>query len=253
MHLTRLRNQLLPQSMKSAVAAVMPPLFAIPLRNRFGGERDAEIQFLDQYVIQGSRVIDVGAHIGVYTYLLSKLVGRSGEVIAIEPQLAAIRYMQSGFRFRRNIKVIRAAASNKTESIYFRELSSKTKLPNAGAHVLSKPDYDGKLVPAIKLDDLRLGNVTFIKIDTEGHELECLLGAQELIKSNSPSILIEVFSNCTVTHSESIWSLFHSFGGYKCYVVNRLGILDSFKANQYLGLVPGREADRSYNFLFTRL
>jgi len=36
-------------------------------------------------VREGRRALDIGAHIGYYTLLLSKLVGNSGKVIAFEP------------------------------------------------------------------------------------------------------------------------------------------------------------------------
>jgi FkbM family methyltransferase len=48
-----------------------------------GGER--EVHELPTLVTPGSTVVDVGAHIGDYTYNLCRLVGPSGRVIAVEP------------------------------------------------------------------------------------------------------------------------------------------------------------------------
>src|SRR5690349_13141846 len=47
------------------------------------GER--EVHQLSRLVQPGSIAIDVGAHIGDYTYSLCKHVGSGGQVIAIEP------------------------------------------------------------------------------------------------------------------------------------------------------------------------
>ena len=46
---------------------------------------EAETALLKQWVSYGSVALDVGANIGVYTRLLSKLVGRAGTVCAFEP------------------------------------------------------------------------------------------------------------------------------------------------------------------------
>jgi FkbM family methyltransferase len=43
-----------------------------------------------------------------------------------------------------------------------------------------------------RLDDFQLGPVSFIKIDVEGHELEVLKGARQLLERNRPVLLIEI-------------------------------------------------------------
>ena len=42
-------------------------------------------QFLLQHCRSGDTVVDLGAHIGLYTVLMSRAVGPSGNVIALEP------------------------------------------------------------------------------------------------------------------------------------------------------------------------
>ena len=46
----------------------------------------AEIGTLIAHTPQGGTAIDLGAHKGAYTYWLRRAVGRSGRVIAVEPQ-----------------------------------------------------------------------------------------------------------------------------------------------------------------------
>ncbi len=43
-----------------------------------------------------------------------------------------------------------------------------------------------------RLDDLELGDVGFVKIDVEGHELSVLKGARQLLIDQRPNLLIEV-------------------------------------------------------------
>ena len=42
-----------------------------------------------------------------------------------------------------------------------------------------------------RLDDLALGDVGFVKIDVEGHELAVLRGAAETLQRNRPPLLVE--------------------------------------------------------------
>ena len=47
-------------------------------------------------------------------------------------------------------------------------------------------------VPLVRVDGLGLRNVTFIKIDVDGHEVPVLHGAAETIKRDQPRLLVEV-------------------------------------------------------------
>lgn len=44
-----------------------------------------DIYFLKNIIHQGDYCIDIGAHLGYYTFQLSRLAGAQGRVIAIEP------------------------------------------------------------------------------------------------------------------------------------------------------------------------
>jgi tetratricopeptide (TPR) repeat protein len=53
-----------------------------------------EISFCKHFLRQGMNVIDVGANVGVYTFLAAHRVGPTGSVIAIEPTASCVRCMQ---------------------------------------------------------------------------------------------------------------------------------------------------------------
>ena len=56
----------------------------------------------------------------------------------------------------------------------------------------------GKIsVSKIKIDNFKLDKkIKGIKIDTEGHELEVLEGAQTCIRNHKPDIILEINENC---------------------------------------------------------
>ena len=72
---TRRKSHILTPTLAKICNLMLPAKMVIPLRNWFGGARDLEIDLLSDYVSVNSEVVDVGAHIGSYTYVLAKLVG----------------------------------------------------------------------------------------------------------------------------------------------------------------------------------
>ena len=83
-------TSLSPEYLKQRAKRLLRPL--IPAHRRFvrageyflvHGER--EVHELSSLVTPGSAAVDVGAHIGDYTYSLCKAVAPGGQVIAIEP------------------------------------------------------------------------------------------------------------------------------------------------------------------------
>lgn len=133
--------------------------------------------------------IDIGAHIGIHTMKLAKLVAPFGKVIAFEPQPKIFRelYMNLHLNGISNYELYHAAVSNQKGQIELTPLlegnEGATSLINKGT---------GSLVDLLILDDLKLSNVSLIKIDVEGMEGYVLEGCKETIATNRPAILIEI-------------------------------------------------------------
>ncbi len=58
---------------------------------------------------------------------------------------------------------------------------------------LISSEGDGESVEMVTLDSFNLDNVSFIKIDVEGHEIEVLKGARATLERNKPVMVIEVY------------------------------------------------------------
>ena len=52
-------------------------------------------------------------------------------------------------------------------------------------------------IPVVTLDDYNLKNVSIMKVDVEGHELNALLGAKKTILTSKPVIVLEVWRKRT--------------------------------------------------------
>ncbi len=139
----------------------------------------------------GDHVIDVGANIGYYSLIASRLVGAGGLVIAIEPDAANCAFLRRNLTENSagNVWVVEAAASDRpgVERLY-------PATSNLGDHRTYDPG-DGRTpgeVIGVRIDDL-VGEgqpVHFMKIDAQGAELRILRGARETIGRNAGHITI---------------------------------------------------------------
>lgn len=148
----------------------------------------------DKYVPrEGDIVIDAGAHIGIYTIRASRLVGKTGTVVAIEPHPANYEYLEKnlGLNSCRNVIPVRAAlASRCGETALFLGTSSVEH-----STVLTR-DVGSVSTLSITLDqlveDLGLATVDLIKANVEGAMTDLLNGAEDTLRSFGPRIVTTV-------------------------------------------------------------
>jgi FkbM family methyltransferase len=120
--------------------------------------------------------VDLGAHIGLYTVLLSK---RATSVIAFEPSDFTRGVLEQTVRLNycKNVIVRSEIVSDICGPHTFHE--SKTRVSNANSLI---PVGLPRTVSSVTLDDLNL-KIDFLKIDIEGAELLALRGATRVLKS----------------------------------------------------------------------
>lgn len=138
-----------------------------------------EMALIRKAVKAGDSVVDIGANIGLYTVLLSELVGPTGKVYAFEPDPDNFAILQW------NLK-IRGIANVQAEQIAL--YSHAGKLPlysggiNKGAHSVvyrASATTPSTEVWALTYEGYFRGlpPIAFIKIDAEGAEANILAGA----------------------------------------------------------------------------
>ncbi len=157
----------------------------------FGTYEPEETALVESIVKPGQFVVDLGACIGYYTLLLSKLVGPTGRVIALEPapDTCAILRRNIARNGLTNITVVNAAAgeSSRPGQLF---LSQNRMDYHTESHA------GGRSVPIdiIALDDYLQENVTidFVKMDIQGAEPVALRGMKcTLARSPSVRVLTE--------------------------------------------------------------
>jgi FkbM family methyltransferase len=135
--------------------------------------------------------LDIGAHIGYYSLIASKII-KTGMIHAFEPYVDSHELLMENLALNKcdNVDTHLVAVKDKAgmESLYIDE---KNKGNNS---LYSQKDCDEITVETIKLDDMFAGQkVDFVKIDTQGLEIEVLIGMQDVIKNNKLKIIIEYY------------------------------------------------------------
>lgn len=157
--------------------------------------REQELFCLDRFVEPGSSVVDAGANLGVYSYALSRLARK---VHSVEPNPALAQVLIDAELPNVVVHVAALGSKRGVHPLYIPETSAGRQTgwgslsPKRFSDASSYASIQVKTFP---LDDLELTDVSFIKIDVEGHELEVLTGAEMTISASRPVVLAEVDSD----------------------------------------------------------
>ena len=146
-------------------------------------------------------IIDVGANIGSISLPLAHAC-RKGKVYAFEPTNYAFGKLNKNIQLNRELKdriiTIQSLVSSYSGDVGTTKIFSSWKLSQGD--VVSHPVHHGIAMNAVgtqtSIDDFvkkrGLNRLDFIKIDTDGHELDVIIGAVDSITRFRPVIVFEV-------------------------------------------------------------
>jgi FkbM family methyltransferase len=162
--------------------------------------QEPEFYELPWLVAPSTMAVDIGANKGAYTYRLSRLVGRNGIVVAVEPIRELADYLRRACRHLRlpvHLEECCLSAQNGSAELFiptFGDGSMATGLATLAAcpktcsglsRTVATKTLDGVLAHRDK-------RVSFIKCDVEGHELEVFKGATGVLANDRPNLLVEI-------------------------------------------------------------
>ncbi|MEX1155110.1 FkbM family methyltransferase [Parvibaculum sp.] len=151
---------------------------------------EKELRLLPFLADANRMALDIGANKGVWTHVLRRLCT---EVHAFEPNPKMFGLLKTGAGS--NVSAHQVALSNETGEAEFRIPRNRKGYSNQGGS-LSKikvaDNYGSLTVETLRLDELNLQNVGFMKIDVEGSELQVLEGAEQTIRRERPVMVIEM-------------------------------------------------------------
>lgn len=148
-------------------------------------------------VQRGDVVLDIGAHVGVFTAQALEL--GAAKVVAVEPDPGNVECLRRNFSediAAGRVVLVEEAAWNKRETLTFHlgESSAWNSLmhdPGGGVLEVSARPLD-EIV-----EELGLESVDYIKIDVEGAEAEVMEGAAAIFRAHRPTVMVDSHQGAT--------------------------------------------------------
>jgi FkbM family methyltransferase len=158
-----------------------------------GFER-SELELVKQIAKAGDIFFDVGANIGIYTLITSKLVGMKGQVHAFEPlsEVNGLLRENVGINQCANVTINPVAVGeiNGEVPIYVNVQNALSSLGNTRRGRILKLQN----VPIVTLDGYAetagISKIDFLKIDVEGFEGHVLRGAEKLLENSQDLVVM---------------------------------------------------------------
>jgi FkbM family methyltransferase len=142
---------------------------------------------------KGDTFIDVGAHVGKYSMIVARLVGKEGLVIAIEPYQKNYEAILRAIELNRaeNLVALNVAAHNEDTNL---KLFLSYSASGGSTQVDKGLGY--VWVRGVKLDNviksMKVKHIDWVKVDVEGNEMNVLEGMKNILKMFRPRLIVEV-------------------------------------------------------------
>ena len=183
---------------------------------------------LEQHLKPGDTFIDIGANIGYFTLMGSRLVGEKGCVIALEPSIRALAKLTQNLRMNdtKNVILLSLACgkSKNLKSLYQASIHNIGET-SMSTHMGTAPT---ETIISLPLDDiLQQLNImpSMIKIDIEGYEFEALQGMSNILKNFRPTIVTEITPRWLEAQGRTAGDV-HDYmdqHGYDCFLIGEDG------------------------------
>jgi FkbM family methyltransferase len=152
-----------------------------------------ETKLVGRLLNRGGTFVDVGANIGYFSLLASKIVGSTGSVIAVEATPSTAERLRFNMELNKlgNVTIHDCAVAREEGTVRINARNDE----NSGMNSLrASPTGKGWDVPCRRLDDLLAGKrIDLIKMDIEGAELLALQGMPRIIASpEAPDLILEI-------------------------------------------------------------
>jgi len=190
------------------------------LRPQVDWEPHSDRYVFISHLCEGMMVMDIGAHWGLYSLLISRAVGPSGKVYAFEP------VPQIFIRLKEHIALNNAAnvipvpiALSDGKGV------AKMSVRGGGSSLFRHLSDEFVEVQVERLDDFvereGIERVDAIKIDVEGAELKVIRGADKTIRRDKPILMVEIQAatlQAVETTPEELFETIVSYG-YDAFVI----------------------------------
>ncbi len=204
---TLLSNPLLPS--EATVRCFTDHLLLADLRDEVAQEIfvfkaiDYELSKFALAVIRPGHVTcDIGAHIGYHTHLLALGVGPQGRVLSFEPTPRTFIYLEKNTAWMPQVETFNIAVGENDDNLSFFDYGPELaaynsrfglRLDSSDVRVAQTPECLS--VKQCRLDDFlanKAVRANYIKIDVESSEMQVLIGMEQILTEDKPTLAVEV-------------------------------------------------------------
>lgn len=185
----------------------------------YGYEKDT-MRYFRKLVKKDHVVLDIGANIGIYSFIVSERIGGSGKIYAFEPAHNAYNCLLFNIKLNgiKNVIPINSGVSNFTGKANFNICNDDAY--NSLGNTPMNPVIKSEIINLTSVDDFvnlnKIKKVDIIKVDAEGAEYLIFDGAERTLSNHRPILFFEHnpkvtegFSNSTADLIELI--RFHKY------------------------------------------
>lgn len=189
------------------------------------GRHSQELEYiyhLKRLVKEGDHCIDIGANLGYYTCTLSKIVGHTGCVYAVEPMAPTRKVLSHNTRRMGNVEIYPFALGEENRDVMMANNSAlEDGYMGTGRNFVKSGSESSDVEFAARM---RRGSelfgcmprLDFIKCDIEGYELIVMREMLPILERHHPTVLIETGGE----NRPQIIALFEALG-YRGYTLDR--------------------------------
>jgi FkbM family methyltransferase len=177
-------------------------------------------RFLRERCGSGNIVLDIGAHVGLFSVVTARLVGPGGRVFSFEPTPGTREILERTVRLNGlgdRIEVRDEAVTGSSGTARFFETGDPGS--NANSLVASTNRHRHEIrVQTTSIDDFASSRsivVNCVKIDAEGNELAVLQGGERVLREQRPAIALALHPSALQAAGgslEQIWRLLEAGG-----------------------------------------
>jgi FkbM family methyltransferase len=170
---------------------------------------------LKKHVRDDSVVLDIGAHIGLFSVIAAKWSGTAARIYAFEPAPSSYRVLERTIQMNRlagKVVPVQAAVGSESGTIDF--FVSDQEADNSNSLVPYKSDRPLRpvSVPLESIDhfvaERQLTKVDFIKIDVEGAEYDTLRGGLEVLRRFRPVVILAIHPEPILNRGDSLEAIY---------------------------------------------
>ena len=216
------------------------------------GVDQKEINELRSFLKPGDVAIDIGAYVGDTAIPMAVAVGKSGKVLALEPNKYVFEVLKKNAELtssKGNIIVLPFAATPSDTQMEFEY--SDPGFCNGGFHEgisqwkhghVYKLEVQGRNLTSYLKQNFRelIPSIRYIKVDAEGFDLAVLESISEIIETQKPFIRVEVFKHTDINYRKKLYAFLkrfnynvHLFGGHTNYKDQPINEDDLMKWKHY--------------------